>query len=68
MGGLGLKYRKLRWRQTNRGSKGVAYIGMWACAVKCMCIWNPRYGVETNRWRGRMRGARTLQKKNVKRL
>ena len=38
MGGLGLKYRKLRWRQTNRGSKGVAYIGMRACAVKCICV------------------------------
>ena len=34
MGGLGLKQRKLRWRQANRGPKGVAYIGMWACAIE----------------------------------
>ena len=34
MGGLGLKQKKLRWRQANRGPKGVAYIGMWACAIE----------------------------------
>ena len=29
--------------ETNeRGSKGVAYIGMWACVVKCMCIYEIR--------------------------